>query len=185
MSSTPWRNADGLDVKGPDYFKSVANFTNKARFVRKEGIVKQAIFDYDLSLIASGAVSYTCDANNDGTADCFNTGDFYLPANSSVIRVTLVTKTAAAGGTSFVLGTYLIDGTAVSANSLITATEGVLANIDSVGSRTFGAGALVSSSVETAGVGTADAFIGIKPTGTFTTGTGRILIEYIDPLVDA
>lgn len=185
MAQAPHQNADGLSVKYPNYYKDSGNFVNRLRAVKTFGLIRQAVFDYDLSKITASTVTYTRDLNNDGTNDGFDTGDVYLPANSSVLRVILVTKTAAAGGTSFTLGTYGLTGSAIVATGLITATEGVLANVDSVGARTFGAGALVSASVETGGVGTADAYVAMAATGTFTAGTGRILIEYIDPLADA
>lgn len=184
MAKTPWQNADGLTVKFPDYYKDAGNFVNRARATRRAGLVKEVVFDYDLTKLADATTSYTSDLNNDGTADGFNTGDIYLPAYSSVLRVTLLVTEAAAGGTSITLGTYGLTGTAVSATSLITATEGAKANIDTKGARVYGAGALVSTSAETASVGAADAYIGLTVSGTFTAGKGRIVIEYIDPLAD-
>lgn len=183
--AAPYHNADGLEVKLASYYTDPSNFVNRPRAVNTYGLIKQIVFDYDLTKIADGATTYTSDLNNDGTRDGFNTGDIYLPANSSVLRVTLVAKTAAAGGTSITLGTYGLTGSAISATSLITATEGVKANLDTVGARVYGAGALVAATAETAGVGTADAYIAMAAAGTFTGGTGRILIEYIDPLADA
>lgn len=176
-----WTNADGLQVKFPNYWNDKKNFTNRPRAVETDGNIKELVFDYDLSLAPAG-VQYTADLNNDGTADGFDLMDTYLPAYSSVLRVTLLVTEAAAGGTSVALGTFLQNGTAISANSLITATEGVLANLDTKGARVYGAGALVSASVETASVGANDAFIGLTTVGTFTAGKGRIIIEYSNPL---
>jgi hypothetical protein len=184
MAVAPYQNADGLQVKFPTYYKDSGNFVNRARALNTRGVLKEIVFDYDLTKIPTGTISYTADLNNDGTIDGFCTGDVYLPAYSSVLRVSLLVTVAAAGGTSFTLGTYGLTGTAIAATGLITATEGVLANIDSIGGRTFGAGSLVASSVETASVGTADAYIGMATTGTFTAGKGRIVIEYLDPLGD-
>lgn len=184
-SSGAWVNPDGLKVPFGNYYKTPANFVNRPRAVKRSGSIKEIVIDYDLAKLGANGVSYTTDLDNDGVVDGFTTGDSYLPAYSSVLRVTLVVKTAAAGGTSITLGTFGLTGTAVSATSLITATEGVIANLDTVGARTFGAGALVSTSVETAGVGSADAFVALTASGTFTAGTGRIIIEYVDPLGDA
>lgn len=184
MAKTPWQNADGLTVKFPDYYKDAGNFTNRPRATRRSGSIKEIVFDYDLAKLADGTTTYTSDLNNDGTADGFNTGDIYLPAYSSVLRATLLVTEAAAGGTSITLGTYGLTGTAVSATSIITATEGAKANIDTKGARVYGAGALVSTTAETASVGAADAYIGLTVSGTFTAGKGRIVIEYIDPLAD-
>lgn len=180
-----WQNADGLTVKFAGYFRDPANSINKVHDLVVRGGIKQLEIDFDLTRIPSGTVSYTTDLNNDGTKDGFNLGDGYLPANSSVLRATVVSSDAAAGGTSFTIGTYTIAGAAIAATGLVTATEGVLANINAAGKRTFGAGSLVAAAAGTAGVGAADAFIGISTTGTFTAGRGRIIIEYIDPVVDA
>lgn len=180
-----FQNKDGLGVKFGNYASDPVNFVNRSRSVDTSGVIKQLVYDYDLTRITGGTVAYTEDLNNDGTRDGFSTGDVYLPANASVLRTTLYVKTAAAGGTSITMGTYALTGAAIAATGLITATEGVLANLDLVGARTYGAGALNGVAVETAGVGTADAYIALGATGTFTAGTGRIVIEYIDPLGDA
>lgn len=185
-ASGAWQNPDGLTVKFGDYYKNPSNFTNVPRAYAGTGrMIKSIVIDYDLAqLSASGGVSYTRDLNNDGVVDGFDLGDTYLPANSSVLRVTVIATEAAAGGTSITLGTYGLTGTAISANSLVTATEGVLANLNAVGKRTYGAGALVAATAGTAGVGTSDAYVALAASGTFTAGKGRILIEYIDPLGD-
>lgn len=183
--SAPWTNPDGLQVKFGNYYREAGNFVNVPRALpSKGGLVKEIVIDYDLAELGANGVSYTSDLNNDGTRDGFNTGDCCLPANASVLRVVVVASVAAAGGTSITLGTFGLTGSAISANSLITATEGVVANLNTVGGRTYGAGALVATSVDTAGVGTADAYIALTADGTFTAGKGRILIEYIDPLGD-
>jgi hypothetical protein len=180
-----WQNADGLTVKYAGYFRDPANATNKVHDLVVAGAIKQMEVDFDLTRIPTTTVSYTTDLNNDGTKDGFNIGDAYLPANTSVLRVTIVATTAAAGGTSFTVGTYGLTGTAIAATGLVTATEGVLANINAIGKRVYGNGSLVATTAGTGGVGTADAFIGISTTGTFTEGKGRIIIEYIDTLADA
>ncbi len=184
--AAPWQNADGLSVKFPNYYSDPKNFVNRFRGIGETlGAIKQGVFEYDLSKITASTVTYTRDLNSDGTNDGFDTGDFYLPAYSSVLRVALLVTTAAAGGTSITLGTYGLTGSAIVATGLITATEGVLANLDTVGARTYGAGALVSTSVETASVGSADAYIAMAATGTFTAGKGKIYIDYIDPIADS
>jgi hypothetical protein len=180
-----WVNADGLVVKFADYHKNSENFINIPRGVRTSGAIKEVWLDYDLSKLASGDVSYTTDLTNNGVKDGFNTGDCYLPANASVLRATLIVTEAAAGGTSIKLGTFGLTGSAIDDDFIITATEGVKANIDTVGARVYGNGAGVATTAETAGVGTADAYLAMTIAGTFTAGKGRIVIEYMDPLVDA
>lgn len=177
-----WQNADGLYVKYGNDFR--VKEANRSRGVVTDGTIKEMVMDFDLSRIASGTVSYPRDLNNDGTNDGFHLGDPHLPANASVIRATIVMTEAAAGGTSITVGTYGLDGTAQTATGLVTATEGVLANLNAVGKRTYGAGAFCAATAGTAGVGAADAFIGIAATGTFTAGKGRLIVEFIDPLGD-
>lgn len=187
--AAPYTNKDGLQVKFPNYYSDPKNFVNRPRALpSKGGLVKEIVIDYDLELLGANGVSYTSDLNNDGTRDGFNTGDIYLPAYSSVLRCTLVVTEAAAGGTSVTLGTFGLTGTAINAAALITATpttgSGLVANLDTVGARTYGDGALLATTAETASVGAADAYLALTAAGTFTAGKGRILIEYIDPLGD-
>lgn len=185
MANAPWTNPDGLQVKFPNYYKDPANFVNRPRALpSKGGLIKEIVIDYDLARLGASGVSYTSDLNNDGTLDGFNTGDCALPAYASVLRVTVVAKTAAAGGTSVTLGAFGLTGTAIDADGLITATEGVVANLNTIGGRTYGAGAYVATSVDTASIGSVDGYLALTADGTFTAGTGRILIEYIDPLGD-
>lgn len=179
-----WTNADGLQVKFANYWNDRSNFVNRPAAISTLGPVKTLKIDYDLVRIAAGTVGYTADLNNDGTADGFDLMDTYLPANSSVLRATLVATEAAVGGTSFTVGTYARTGAAIVATGLITATEGVIANINAIGKRVYGAGALVAATAGTGGVGTADAFVAIATVGTFTAGKGVILIEYVDPAGD-
>jgi hypothetical protein len=179
----PWTNADGLQVKFANYWNDRSNFVNRPRATKFDGMVNQLVIDYDL--VFPAGVQYTADLNNDGTADGFDLMDTYLPAFSSVLRTVLYVTEAAAGGTSISLGTFQRTGTAISATSLITATEGVLANLDTVGARTYGAGALNAATAETASVGANDAYVGLTLNGTFTAGKGKIIIDYINPTGDA
>jgi len=184
-SSGAWVNPDGLKVPFGNYYKTPANFVNRARALpSKGGLVKEIVIDYDLAKLGANGVSYTTDLDNDGTVDGFTTGDCALPAYASVLRVTVVAKTAAAGGTSITLGTFGLTGTAIDADGLVTATEGVVANLNTSGGRTYGAGVYVDTAVDTPSVGSADGYLALTASGTFTAGTGRILIEYIDPLGD-
>lgn len=185
-ASGTWVNPDGLRVAFGDYQKNPSNFVNVPRYhAGKGGAIKEIVIDYDLvQLVASGGTSYTTDRNNDGVVDGFNSGDTALPANASVLRVTLVVTEAAVGGTSITLGTYQKVGTAIGATSLITATEGVTANLNAIGKRVYGAGSLVAATAGTAGVGTVDAFLALVSAGTFTAGKGKIIVEYFDPAGD-
>lgn len=176
--SAPWQNADGLQVPFGNYWNDQYNFVNKPRSVKTFGPERILQIDYDLTRIAAGAVGYTADLNNDGTLDGFSLEDVGLPANASVTKVVILPKIAAAGGTSIKLGTFLIDGTAVDDDFLITTTEGAKANLDTVGARTYGNGAGVATTAETAGVGTSDVYLALTVAGTFTAGTGKIYVHY-------
>lgn len=182
----PWTNADGLQVDfGQDIARNI-NSENHTTYLVTYGAINQLEIDVNfLKLTQAGGNNFTSDLNNDATLDGFYGGDVYLPANSSVLRATFVTTEAATGGTSFTVGTRTAAGAAIADTSLITATEGVIANINTIGKRVYGAGSLVATTAGTAGVGTADAYIYIATTGTFTAGKGRLIIEYIDTLPDA
>lgn len=169
-----WTNKDGLTIR----YNAKSWPTNVAKQTPEEA-TKFAVIDVDLTKIGNGLTGYPADLNNDGTTDGFDDGDFYLPANSTPLRVFAVTTEAAVGGTSFTVGTYKKDGTIISANSLITATEAVTANVDTLGKKIMGAGALVATSAGTAGVGTDNAFIAVYVTGTYTAGKVRVFIEYL------
>lgn len=184
MANAPWTNPDGLQVKFPNYYKDPSNFVNRPRALpSKGGLIKEIVIDYDLELLGANGVSYTSDLNNDGTLDGFNTGDVYLPAYASVLRCTVVASETAAGGTSVTLGTFGLTGTAIDADGILTATEGVTANL-AIGERVYGNGAYVAETAGTASIGSADGYLALTVVGTFTAGKGRILIEYIDPLGD-
>lgn len=178
-------NQDGLMVRHPNSIAQNRRSANKAfQQPTHAPAVKAIEIDYDFALTTNAVVTYTEDSNNDGVPDAFNKSDAYLPARASVLRVTCLTVVPLAGGTSFTIGTFLENGTAVSANSLVTATEGVIANFATIGTRTFGAGALVATAAGTASVGASDVYIGLTPTGTFTAGQIRVIIEYMDSVED-
>lgn len=185
MPYPQYQNADGLAYRGPDYYKQGGGNVNRLTGLKTFGAIKQYEIDVDLVKIPNGTVSYTTDLTNGGAVTGFNGGDCRIPAYGSVVRVTAVVVEAATGGTSITIGTYNQAGTAIAATGLMTATEGVIANFDTIGKRTYGAGSLVSTSAGTASVGAVDAFVGIAATGTFTAGKLRLIIEFIDPLPDA
>lgn len=183
--AAPWTNPDGLQVKLANYYNDPYNSANQARAISTMGSAKELVIDVDLTQIATGTTSFTTDLNNDGTRDGFSDGDPRLPAYSSVLDVRYLATVAATGGTSFTVGTYRLTGTTISATSLLTATEGVIANHDTIGKRTYGAGALVSTAAGTVSVGANDAYIGITTSGTYTAGKGKLIVRYIDTLADA
>jgi hypothetical protein len=175
--AAPWQNADGLTVKFGNYYSDPKNFVNKPLAVSTMGATKQLEVDFDLSKIPTGTVSYADDLNNDGTLDGWSDEHASIPANAAIIQVRMIFTVAAAGGTSWTVGTYRQTGAAVSATGLMTATEGVTAN-GVLGGRINGAGALTTATA--AGVGVNNVWVGIATTGTFTAGAGRLIIDYIE-----
>jgi hypothetical protein len=179
-----WNNPDGLGVKFGNYVSDPRSYVNRFRQVNTDGPVKIAVMDVDLTRVPAGGVFYPADLNNDGTYDGFNEGDFNFAPYTSILRVTYLTRVAAAGGTSITVGTYAKTGAAQTATGLMTATEGVLANLDTIGARVYGAGAFVAATAETASVGAAAAFPSIAATGTFSAGQGLLIVEYVTPFAD-
>lgn len=175
-----WTNADGLQVRFASDWKSAALRKNRPGSLNSFGAVKEIEIDVDLKLLPAGAVNFTADLNNDGTRDGFYNGDVSLPANSSLISAYFVSGETAVGGTSLKVGLFQVNGTAIDDDGILTATEGVTANM-TAGKRINGAGALVSDTAGTVGVGANRAYIGMTATGTYTAGKGRLVIQYIDP----
>lgn len=178
-STGQWYNADGLLVKYGEYYKTPANFVNRSRMLSTMGSTIVIEMDVDLVQLGAGGISYTTDLTNSGTVNGFNIGDVSIPPNSSITAATLIVDTAAAGGTSIIVGTYQANGTAVSNNGIITTTAGAVANLTPSGARVLGDGALLSTTAGTAGTGASTTYIGIKANGTFTAGTARLIITVL------
>lgn len=174
-----WTNADGLQVRFGSDWASAALRKNRIGSLNSYGATKELQMDFDLSAIAAGTTSFSADLNNDGTLDGFYAGDVHIPANASITEAYLVFGEAAAGGTSITVGLYQEDGTAIDADGLVTATEGVIANMTK-GDRIVGAGALIADASGDAGIGANAGFVGISTVGTFTAGRGKLVIRYVN-----
>lgn len=175
-----WTNADGLQVRFGSDWASAALRRNRPGTLSTRGAKKEIEIDVVFKTLTAGAVSFSADLNNDGTLDGFYNGDVKIPANSKIIAVRYISGETAVGGTAFTVGLYQKNGTAIAATGLITATEGVVANM-TLGKIIVGAGTLAAQTAGAAGIGADDGYIGITPTGTYTAGRGRLVIEYIDP----
>jgi len=181
MSST-WNNADGIQVDFGAYHSDEANRVNRARGLNTLGAVREIEMDVDLQFTTAATVSFPMDLDNDGTKDGFNERDAYIPANSAILEAIFFSTEAGAGGTSVNIGLYQADGTVIDADGLFAA---LLVAEMGLGEVSHGDGALVQESgIGVAGVGSADAYIAMTPTGTFTAGKGRLIVRYI-PAVDA
>jgi hypothetical protein len=98
-----------------------------------------------------------------------------LPANTHIKSAVLQTITAAAGGTSYVVGLYQPDSTVIDADGLLTAATLPTANL-TAGSTITGTGALIGASI-----GAAAGQIVVAASGTFTAGKHKLIVEYRVP----
>lgn len=172
---TTWQNADGLQVRFGGFHADPAERSNKAASVVNAGARKEIVVDFDLTLLGADGVSFTSDLNNDGTKNGFNSGDTFIPAGASVESCKVIMNTAAAGGTSLAVGTHELDGTAIAPYGLVTPSNGATANL-TVGTIVTGSGADIGEHVHA----TKDGYVSLTVAGTFTAGTGRVVITYID-----
>jgi hypothetical protein len=186
-----WYNADGLLVKFPQYQTIPANFINRSRAYNSGGDpVRKISYYFDLTKLATGGIAFTTDINNDGIVDGFNAGDVYIPAGSAITNVKGIVMTPLAGGTSLAFDVYEIDGsnTTITNHSIYTATAGATANWSVAGEVVTPDGVLPYNSTNYVGADsiptTRDGFLAVKATGTFTAGTGLILIEYVPTMAD-
>lgn len=123
--------------------------------------------------------TFDADANNDGTLDSFSGMTPAIPARAVVTRVYLLVKAAFTGGTAtgIDIGFTQKDGTAIDADGLFTAAgTGAVAGL-TAGAVVIGDGALATNDA----VGANNAYIKVTPNGTLTAGTGRLVVEYIEP----
>lgn len=166
-----WVTPEGVVVKYADYW--VKGNQSKSGAIKTFGNTREVEVDILLTDLVDGTVNFDIDRDNDGTLDGFSPNNALIPANATIISAEVFTEVAAAGGTDIVVGLFQADGTAVDANGLVTATEGVLANMSSAGEKITGAGALIGL-----GTGAADSHIGVTPNGTFTSGKVRVIVTY-------
>jgi hypothetical protein len=164
MAEQLYHNPDGLPVRfgrSQGRRKNTVSGAGKLGAVRTSGETKTVELNVDL--VGAARTLYTADRNNDGTMDGFEKGlDSFIPNGAVVTGVTVMTIVAPAGGTSYSLGTYQVDGTAISATALINA--GTLA--------TFPLAAIAQ-----------DSFITASTVGTYTAGKLKFIIHYVDAAV--
>lgn len=175
-----WYNADGVLVKFAGNQGMKIYRKNHPVEVVQYGNIAEMHIPYDLSLIPTTTVGYTTDRNNDGTVDGFNQGDICIPAGALVLSADLYALTSAVGGTNIEVGGYQENGTVIDRDGLITATEGVTANM-AASNRVIGVGADLADANNENGVGANNYYVGIYANGTFTAGTGKIVIRYVVP----
>lgn len=175
-----WYNADGLKVRFAGHQGQKRVHKNYFVDIRTDGNIREAHCLYDLTLIPTTTISYSTDRNNDGTVDGFNSGDFCIPAGAIVLSAQVFTNDAAAGGTEIEVGGYQENGTVIDRDGLITAANASTANL-AASQLVIGTGADLADANAENGVGANNYYVGIYANGTFTAGTGKIVIRYVVP----
>lgn len=174
-----WYNADGLKVRMAGYQGQKRARKNTFVEVKTNGNYREAICHYDLTLIPTTTVSYTTDRTNNGAVDGFNSGDIYIPAYATVLSCDMFAHVTAAGGTDIEVGGYQQDGTVIDRDGLITAANGVIADM-ARSERIIGTGADLADATGENGVGADNYYIGIYTNGTYTAGSGKIVVRWVD-----
>jgi hypothetical protein len=164
MAEQIWHNSDGLPVRfglSQGRRKNTVTGGGKLGAVNTLGERKQV--ELNVELTGAARTLFTADRNNDGTMDGFEKGlDSYIPNGAVITSIEVMTIVAPAGGTSYSLGTYQVDGTVISATALISA--GTVASVPLA--------ALAQ-----------DSFITASTIGTYTAGKLKFIISYIDPAI--
>lgn len=161
MAENLYHNKDGLlqrFARSQGRRKNTVSGIGRLGSVKTEGEFMEAELQIDLA--GAARTLYPADRDNDGTMDGFEKGlDSFIPNGATVIAVRVLTIVAPAGGTSYSLGTYQVDGTAISATNLINA------------------GTPLSAALAL----TQDSFVGASTVGTYTAGKLKIVISYAVP----
>ena len=129
------------------------------------GVVKQMVVPFDYDDLPLGAIDADDDAAN-----------LAIPAHSMIRHAFLEVNEAFVGGTSITMGFEDTDGTTDDVDALVTAAQAATANLTD-GAWLVGAGAKASNDT----VGVENVSIVAAATGTYTAGSGRLVIEYIEP----
>lgn len=161
-----WQNADGLTVRfGQDQARETKSLMAKTWSVGPKNYMVVDINYDDLP-------TFTTDLDNSGTNEAFSDQDAYIPAGSYITEASLIVETAFAGGTSYNIGLYNQAGAAIDADGIdaAVATAALAANLAVACD-----GALVGGTA----LVTADAYLVVAATGTFTAGKAKLVIEYI------
>lgn len=113
------------------------------------------------------------DLDGDGNADGFTGNDVYIPAGSFITAGYIMVEDGFAGGTSWNMGLREVDGTSIDVDGLDAA---VAAADLSAGDAVVMDGALVGG---TSTVGSDNAYVVFTPTGTFTAGKAKVVLQYL------
>ena len=135
------------------------------------GLKKQIQMPFDFSQLNLGEFTGAQDAAN-----------LPIPANSVIVDAWLNVGTAFAGGTDITIGLDDNAASAIDADGIFTATAGAVAKLTAnAWIRGDGTLAVAGTAGDDVAIGTADGYITIDANGTFTAGTGHLVVEYIQP----
>jgi len=150
-------NQDGLEVR---FGSEIGQRGSKAGVTMGAGKRRELVFLVDLPALGANGTGFTADLNNDGTKDGFNPSNTPLPANVRILGVNTVQLVAPAGGTSFTVGTFLENGTAVDDDGILIAAGTPGAQVGTMS-------------------GAAELYVAPKATGTYTAGKLKVIVEYM------
>ncbi len=164
---TKYTNKDGLSI----------NFGTKESLVQwgqsnAEGVKKVLWCDFSYDALPT----FTADVDNDGTDDSFDNTIPFIKEGSAILSATLLVTTDWGGTTpTLTLGLYESDGTVIDADGIdATIAEAAL----DAGDVVVCDGALVANATKLV---TADGYLVGVTGGTATSGSARLVIEYIEP----
>ena len=152
-----WTNGDGLRVR----FGTLDSMNFRPAAVTEGSALKTIVLEFDYANYPQ--------PNGSGVVD-----QVFIPAGAYVVRSTLQVDAAWTGGTDLQIGTEQADGTDIDLDGFHTAAATVTANL-TAGAVLAGGGADVGTVVD----GTNNAYIKVTANGTYTTGSARLIIDYI------
>jgi hypothetical protein len=151
----PWTNPDGLTVR---FGTEQGQRLSRAGVTTGAGKRRELVLRVDLTGVAR--TIYNADPGNTGTNTAFDDGlNTPLPAGAVIVGQRVVNVITPAGGTNYAVGTYQGNGTVDTAAGIRTT-----AGVD---------GTQVGTQL------TADRYVGVVTTGTYTAGTIEIIVEYM------
>lgn len=147
-------NSDGLFVR---FGRDQGLRGSRAAVTTDTTKVNELVLTVDLE--GAARTIFTADRDNDDTLDGFSGLDTPLPSGAKILGFDEITVETPAGGTSYSIGTWEVDGTVIDADGIRTD-----AGAD---------GALVGTQL------TQDSFVSVKTIGTYTAGIIKIVVRYL------
>lgn len=147
-------NSDGLLVR---FGREQGNRAGRAGVTTSTTKHNELVLE--VSLAGDAGSRFFTDRNNDGTNDGFSGLDTALPSGCKIISQDVIVTEDPAGGTSYEVGTFNENGTAIDTDGIRTAAG---ANGAQVGTQ------LASNQ-----------FVTVTTVGTYTAGKVKIVVRYL------